>query len=452
MRSKLDLLLVLLFCSASLLAAGQANNPNAPGPYKDSGSAVTGHVYLDDTKAPARKAQVYLEPTSLLLDDASANRTGNSANEPPTLSVQTRFDGSFAFAHVAPGSYYVIATAAGYISPYVQIQLAENRSFFVDSTPLDPDQKKAKARILRSLARIDVQSNLPASVDVVLERGAAVSGNISYDDSGPAAGLQVNVLARTNRGGKDIWIPVDFGSGPNWNPSARFSTDDRGNYRICGLPPGIYVIEAELRFDDLRGAISGNQSSAYGADPHPTKLLIYSGSTPHKKDSVSFAVQQAEERTGEEILIPISRLHTIKGNIVSARDGHVVKGGMLSLVNASDRSPVDRENLTQDDASFTFNLVFDGDYIVTADLSADVDYIPAPRAAGDHGPPQFNSQPRHFYGSASLAVHVDGDVDGLTITVPEPTPKEAQMFQDEMRRQQQQQPTATSDPQQPANP
>jgi hypothetical protein len=45
-----------------------------------------------------------------------------------TMSAQRRFDGSFAFNHVADGAYYVIASSPGYVSPYTALSLAEVRS------------------------------------------------------------------------------------------------------------------------------------------------------------------------------------------------------------------------------------------------------------------------------------------------------------------------------------
>ena len=71
-------------------------------------------------------------------------------------------------------------------------------------------------------------------------------------------------------------------------------------------------------------------------------------------------------------------------------------------------------------------------------MSADVDYQLLPQQPGSLSPPQHNSHPRHFYGYASKPLHVDGDMDGVTIAVPEPTAKEAQMFKDAIERQQQQ--------------
>jgi len=216
-------------------------------------------------------------------------------------------------------------------------------------------------------------------------------------------------------------------------------TDDRGNYRISGLPPGKYAIEVSLNFDNTKTYIStsssGTVSGSGSSNGHSASLSVYSGNSLREKNAVGFTLQTREERTGEDIIIPTSKLHTIKGNIVSAHDGHVVNSGSVNISNADDHSYAGSDGLTEEDSDFTLSFIFEGDYILSSFASADVEYVPAPRPQGDLGPPQFNAHPRHLYGPASKSLHVDGDLDGVTLPVPEPTAKEAQMYKDLLRQQ-----------------
>lgn len=93
-------------------------------------------------------------------------------------------------------------------------------------------------------------------------------------------------------------------------------TDDRGNYRISGLPAGKYVVEVSVEFSDTKGYFSSSGGGGYSSNARTASLSIYSGNTPRTKDAAAFAIQPREERTGEDIVIPMSKLHTIKGNIV----------------------------------------------------------------------------------------------------------------------------------------
>lgn len=428
------LALALLLCSANIDALAQTTPSRNPKPV--SSSTVTGRVFFADTRTPARKARVYLQPVAVLEADAPPNRTFAADAAPVTASVEAQFDGSFSFSHVSPASYYVIAICPGYMSPLIQLLLAESRSRYQEWKPLGPEQKKNRDAVLRSIARVEVQNNLAASADVMLERGAAVSGTITYDDGSPAAGLKIKLLSRMDQSGKQVWSTVELNSS-FFGLTDQSITDDRGSYRICGIPPGNYAVEVQLEFSGVKEYDSPSGGSTFSSNERTALLNIYSGSTPHIKDVADFTLQHREERTGEDIMIPISKLHTVKGNIVSARDGHVINSGNVFLTNTLDHSLSANQTLTEEDASFTFSFILEGDYSLTAPMSFDVDFVPLPHIGSSPGPLQYDIHARHMYGSASMPLHVDGDIDGLTIAVPEPTPKEKQFYEDAVRQQQQ---------------
>ena len=396
---------------------------------------VTGHVYLEDTKAPARKATVYLKPVAVLASDA-ADDGANRQDKGTTIVVEARFDGSYSFTHVPIGSYYVIAECPGYISPNHMLSLAEARSQYGTFQPLGPMQKAERERVLKSLPRVDVQSALPSVLDVVVERGAAVSGTITYDDGSPAAGLAVHVLARKFENGKETW--VSFETAPTYQ-FRQVLTDDRGNYRISGLPARKYVISVSLSIENnvtyISSSGSGGSTSSYGASP---LLTIYSGSTPRQKDASPITIEAGEERNGEDIRIPVSKLHTVRGNVVSAQDGHIINGGQALLLNADDKSMAGASGFAEDDPGFIFYFVYDGEYILSSSMSADVDFIQIQQTENNSGPPGYNSKPLHLYGTASKPLHVDSDMEGVTIAVPEPTAQEAQMMKNLINQQEQQ--------------
>ncbi|WP_162601092.1 carboxypeptidase-like regulatory domain-containing protein [Occallatibacter savannae] len=371
-------LTVIVLCSVVRAAQQAPDCKSADGLGQAAANGtVMGHVYLDDAKSPGRKATVSLEPAAPFEADEQPKRGADRYAGPITLGVEAEFDGSYRFTHVPAGSYFVVATCPGYISPYISLSIAESRSGYGQSAPLGLEQRAEKERVLAALPKVNVQSDLPVSADVMLERGAAVSGTVTYDDGGPAAGLNVEVLARAKRDGKESWEQI----GLSRHGASGFlppRTDDRGNYRISGLPPGKYMVEVSVEFSDTKSYSSPSGGGGFGSNAHRAFLPIYSGSTPRKKDAAVFLLQQREERTGEDILIPMSRLHTIRGDIVSARDGHVVNAGQVDLLNADDHMFVASQNLTEDDPSFTFSLIFEGKYILSSTVSSDVDYLQDP--------------------------------------------------------------------------
>ena len=128
---------------------------------------ISGHVYLSDTKGPARRATVHLQPAALQIGGQNVHDQGR-ADGAITIEVQTHFDGSFSFIHVPAGDYYVIASCPGYVSPYLALSLAEGHSLDANQQPLAQSQQAAREAVLKGIPRISVQSGEPATVDITL--------------------------------------------------------------------------------------------------------------------------------------------------------------------------------------------------------------------------------------------------------------------------------------------
>jgi hypothetical protein len=272
--------LFAIFLSA-FTALAQQNPADKPPDASDKPATVTGHVYLSDTKGPARKATVSLQTVASLEADTPPRHGGifssNSDDEIESIAVQTRLDGSFSFNDVKPGAYYVIGAYPGYISPYLSLALAKGRSPYGEWQPLNPEQQAAKKAALDTIPRITVQPDRAASIDVTLERGAAISGNITFDDGNPAAGLEVTLLSQMLRDGKQTWSEIQSGTD---SPFVQITADDRGNYRFSGLPAGKYIVRMELtqmKFVTRTSSSGSRSSSGSNDDAGWNPITIYSG-------------------------------------------------------------------------------------------------------------------------------------------------------------------------------
>ena len=335
-------------------------------------------------------------------------------------TVETLLDGSFTMQRVAPGSYYVIATQRGYISPLALLYIPgrEQAAAEPGSEPAPesgPESSGAPGlpkRIPGTAPRITVQSGLPVNVTVSIERGAAVSGTALFDDGSPASGLRVSLLVRL----KGKWIPIT--SLPFEGASYSAQTDDQGYYRISGLPPREYLLEVVLNRSrstfsvDKANGMSMSMNSIYS-------LSFYSGGKTRQADAVPFTLSAGEERHGEDIEIPVSKLHVVRGTIISARDGHVVNGGQLSLLYADDKSAAGHTALSSDDEVFTFSFVPDGDYLVHVDAASDNDYVEKPNPPHSPSPTTTETHTLRSYGSVDHPVHVSSDVTGILVAVPD---------------------------------
>lgn len=443
MRSDHRWLFAIFF--SALVAVAQQNLPAKPPDASDKPATVTGHVYLSDTKGPARKATVYLHSVTALEADTPPRRGGASSSgdgEVESIGVQTRLDGSFSFDDIKPGNYYVIGIYPGYISPYLSIALAKGRSPYGEWLPLNPEQQAATKAVLDTIPRITVQSDRAATIDVTLERGASISGNIAYDDGNPAAGLQVTLLSQMRRDGKLTWS--EMRPATHDAPSVQIKTDDRGDYRFSGLPAGKYIVRMELtqmKFVERTTTNGGRSSAASNDDAGWNPITIYSGSTPSLDKAQPFNLSLGDDHTGEDFRIPISRYHTVTGTIVSASDGHVIHRGEVQIFSTDDNSVVGSARFSDDNPEFSFHFVRDGDYQLSTRLALDIDPS-ALSSSGDVTAAVYDTSALHLYGNASMPLHVTGDMNGVILTLPEATPKEVQAFRDAIHQQEPQNQTA----------
>ena len=395
----LHILFTLLALAATMLSYAQ-NRTSPTG-------IVTGHVFCGDTNGPARLATVMLEPADAIDGYTSANKGGISAR---LDSVQTLTDGSFAMPHVAPGTYYVFATFPGYVSPLAALGVSADQ--------ISSPDKALKEQIARVVPRVTVQPGAPAAVDVTLQRGAIVSGTVLYDDGSPAPGLDVRLLVRQKDARGEKWVEPRQGPVQNTLPA---KTDDRGAFRIPDLPAREYLLAVQLHVAHTTYNIGGKGYSISMDGDYD--ISIYSGNKLRSKEATPFTLKLEEDRPGEDITVPLAKLHRVSGFLTAARDGHSVNGGKVSLLHADDRSELASTELARDDTGWTLSFVPEGDYILRISNSEDLEYEEIANGPGSIPPTHWESHATHHYAPAEQPVHVEGDLSGLAISVPEPVAK-----------------------------
>ncbi len=384
--------LLSLFAGAPMWAQNGAPAKTAPT------GTIAGHVFYADTNGPARLAQVLVEPAEAIDGFTPGANKSVSAH---FTGVQTMPDGSFTVPHVAPGTYYVYASAPGYLSPLAKLGITESQ--------LSSPDKAVKEAIARTIPRVTVSADRAVSADLTLERGAAVSGTVLYDDGSPASGIRVKLLTKK----KDKWEEIRMGP---VQTSASIQTDDRGTFRIPSLPAREYLLAAELTVTRLNLDMSGGATSMYNDD---TTIPVYSGNKFRTRDAAAFTLKPGEERPGEDIQIPLGKLHTVTGSITAARDGHTVNGGQVALLYADDRTEAVHTKLGNRDEGWTLSFVPEGDYIVRVTDGADTEYEEISNGPGVVPPTHTKSTTVHSYATGEQPLHVEGEVQGLAVPVPE---------------------------------
>jgi hypothetical protein len=71
------------------------------------------------------------------------------------------------------------------------------------------------------------------------------------------------------------------------------------------------------------------------------------------------------------------------------------------------------------DEDFTFNLISEGDYILRVNYAADNDYVEIPNPPNFTPSTRTEAHPLHYYGRTELPIHVDADLSGVMVAVPD---------------------------------
>lgn len=365
------------------------------------GSVVSGHVVCQDTNAPARLAKVTLNP----LQNLSPKIAGASRG------ATTDMDGGFSIPDVPAGRYLVLVELAGYVSGISGLD-KDARERLMDIARAPPEDSTV----------IDVENELPATVDVTIERGAAVSGTIRYDDGSPAIGILVG-LERKN--GKGSYEPVLESTVQTFNffsqaDDGSQATDSAGQFHIDGLLPGDYIVHARLSSQTITLPVSG--SGAVGVYDHPgVQLDLYSGGAFWKKQAKPITLGRGDA-VNVDMNVPLGKLATVSGSVVDAADGHAVNTGTVTL-SPQDDPDEERSIEIERDGTFRFLYVPEGDYALRTTHAADVSQIPK---GGPHELMDVHMMPDHVYGQAETTVHVGDEAMSVTLSIQERKPQAAQ--------------------------
>jgi hypothetical protein len=235
-------------------------------------------------------------------------------------------------------------------------------------------------------------------------RGGVITGTLRDVRGNPASSITVTAERAGFQDGRPALIPV-----PGVRPSV---TDDRGMYRIWGLPPGEYFVSTDARYTvvdspvrpttaaDIQRALQmttvrpGTSTSNVGQPPVPEPAAAnyaptFFPGTASREDAARIRVGPGEERTGIDFPLLLVPTFQVAGTIVDPAGGRVEDVGFW-IRRA--RPYVGEDDLRIGPAApraFSAVRLVPGDYVLHAEarvVSAEqsVASLPGPRPARTH--------------------------------------------------------------------
>jgi hypothetical protein len=342
---------------------------------------VTGAVTCTDTGKPARFANVLLVP------DPNAPKRDR---EPQMQVGETDLDGRFKIEAVMPGTYYALATLPGYLDPEYGVDFGR--------VPKDAKEHEDDAEIVRQwkehMVELTVSAHEASDIGIGIERGAEITGTVTYDDGAPAIGVRFAPYRRNEKGG---WSNV--GEAGTSSFALPVTSDSRGHFALQNLPAGEYVICAVVP-----------------GDSQESSPQICMGNVFRKRDARSVEVSAGETVGGADIVIPLKAIHPVGGTLREAVGEQAPIKATLRLLYADDRETAMTVSAFAD-GSFLFPFVPEGTYVLQVTEASYNEEIVA-----GQGDAKAKTKV-HEFAPREISVLVDKDVSDLAVALVELPPK-----------------------------
>jgi len=282
------------------------------GPEKRPGATFSGKVTIKGKGAKGITVGL------IRIDESSQQATGQRA--------LTDDQGNYRITNVGPGKYVLTVAAPGLIPALG----SDNSKTFLIS-----------------------KSEAVEKVDFALLRGGVITGKVTGTDGRPLIEEQISL------------VPVDYG-----NSSFRYisppntRTDDRGIYRLFGVPPGKYRIAAgqESNF--------GSRGSGYRRAFHPA--------AEEASQATIIEVSEGSEATDVDITLPeLTANYSVSGRIIDGDTGQPVANvsyGVEKFVNESSTISLSTGAISNKDGEFKFDNLPPGRYEAFVDAPPGSDW------------------------------------------------------------------------------
>ena len=292
-------------------AATPATMPGQkPGVNQGTATIVTGTIkgrVVSDDGRPLTNATVM------------AAQTTTNTGAPKATRVDS--EGRFVFNEIPAAVYVVFATAPGYIDPTLAIG----------------EQSQWPRHLIGSQLKI------------TMIKGGVITGSVTNSRGEAVVGVPVN--ATRAKGPPSPFIGFLSGGGIS-------ESDDRGVYRIYGLPPGQYTVSAG----------GGGQFGQFSSNGFDLDVPTYYPSST-RDTAVPVSVRSGDATTGIDIKYRGLEGHSISGVVLGTIEASAPLGAVTVLLSPAEGTSVlamTIASVADERRNFGFDGIGDGEYDVLA--------------------------------------------------------------------------------------
>jgi hypothetical protein len=271
---------------------GQTETEPPPTPtLRPANSTVRGRVTQAGTGQAQAGAQVTLQNFGDY--DGNSRKALSDAN------------GEFVFTKLRAGTYILKTRLPGAVS-------GEDALF---NKALDAPEKADFGSLIRQLS-VAVDGENETRVTLEIEMGGFIKGRVAFSDGEPAVGVNIVCFRELAKG---VFSP----------PVSQTSrqTDDRGIYRLDGLPAGRYIVLARI-----------SQRPPYS---HETANLAFHPAAQAEREATPVTVRVGQETLNVDIRV-ITERRRLAGR-VKLRGGRKVEAGVVTLERLSEEKATTTE-------------------------------------------------------------------------------------------------------------
>jgi hypothetical protein len=328
-----------LFALAGGVLAGQdrptRDSPAQKGALKPPGGRITGRVVASDNARPVKRARVFV----------------SAAEVPGGRGLLTDDSGVFDFTELPAGRYTLTVSKSGFVS----LSYGQRRPLQA-GTPL----QLAEGEQIKG-----IQFQLP--------RGSVIGGRVLDEDGDAMPGVMVRVMRYQYQQGER-----------RLTAAGNAQTDDRGQFRVWGLMPGDYYINAVMRGGGF-GGFGGPGAGAFvgrgggrgfagapGGNPQDQTNYAptYYPGVPSVNEAKPVTVGLSQELLDVNFGMQLVKIARITGHVANP-DGTMVTSGNVNL--SPENTPgrgnqlgVNFGGRIQWDGAFTITNVPPGRYLLRA--------------------------------------------------------------------------------------